>query len=132
MDEALAVDGAVPPTPDAPAASSAPAYPRHWEADVVAWDGGVVHLRPILPGDADAIVDFHSRPAPTAALRAAPASRCCVRSQSSPPHRLLHRTGEAVPQGTGGPPARCPRDGSFSGGPQPERRMRLSPHVALR
>src|SRR5512133_4251304 len=61
MDEALAVDGAVPAAPDAPAAASAPAYPRHWEADVVAWDGGVVHLRPILPSDADAIVDFHSR-----------------------------------------------------------------------
>ena len=61
MDEALAVDGAAPPTPDAPAASSAPAYPRHWEADVVASDGGVVHLRPILPSDADAIVEFHSR-----------------------------------------------------------------------
>ena len=61
MDEALAVDGTAPPTPDAPAASSAPAYPRHWEADVVASDGGVVHLRPILPSDADAIVDFHSR-----------------------------------------------------------------------
>ena len=27
---------------------------------------------------------------------------------------LLHRTGEAVPQGTGGPPARCPRDGTSS------------------
>ncbi len=61
MDEALAVDGAAPPTPDAPPAPSAPAYPRYWEADVVAWDGGVVHLRPILPSDADAIVDFHSR-----------------------------------------------------------------------
>lgn len=61
MDEALAVDGTAPPTPDAPAASHAPAYPRHWEADVVAWDGGVVHLRPILPSDADAVVDFHSR-----------------------------------------------------------------------
>ena len=55
MDEALAVDGAAPPTPDAPE------YPRHWEADVVASDGGVVHLRPILPSDADAIVEFHSR-----------------------------------------------------------------------
>ena len=31
------------------AASSAPGYPWHWEADVVASDGGVVHLRPILP-----------------------------------------------------------------------------------
>ena len=45
---------------------------------------------------------------------------------------LLHRTGEAVPQGTGGPPARCPRDGTSSDGPQPERRKRLSPHMALR
>ena len=56
MDEALAVDRA----PDA-AAASASEYPRHWEADVVASDGGVVHLRPILPCDADAIVEFHSR-----------------------------------------------------------------------
>ena len=40
MDEALAVDASAPPEPD---------YPRHWEADVVASDGGVVHLRPILP-----------------------------------------------------------------------------------
>ena len=36
-------------------------YPRHWEADVVASDGGVVHLRPILPSDADALVAMHSR-----------------------------------------------------------------------
>ncbi len=34
-------------------------YPRHWEADVVASDGGIVHLRPILPGDADALLRFH-------------------------------------------------------------------------
>jgi acyl-CoA synthetase (NDP forming)/GNAT superfamily N-acetyltransferase len=34
-------------------------YPRHWEADVVASDGGIVHLRPILPSDADALVRFH-------------------------------------------------------------------------
>ena len=52
MDEALAVDASAPPEPD---------YPRHWEADVVASDGGVVHLLPILPGDADAIVAFHAR-----------------------------------------------------------------------
>jgi acyl-CoA synthetase (NDP forming)/GNAT superfamily N-acetyltransferase len=38
-----------------------PDYPRHWEADVVASDGGVVHLRPILPSDADALVAFHAR-----------------------------------------------------------------------
>ncbi|MBC3192915.1 GNAT family N-acetyltransferase [Pseudonocardia sp. C8] len=36
-------------------------YPRHWEADVVASDGGIVHLRPITPDDADALLDFHSR-----------------------------------------------------------------------
>ncbi len=33
--------------------------PRHWEADVVVADGGTVHLRPIRPSDADAIVAFH-------------------------------------------------------------------------
>ena len=36
-----------------------PAYPRHWEADVVASDGGIVHLRPILPSDAEALLRFH-------------------------------------------------------------------------
>lgn len=40
---------------------AAPPYPRHWEADVIASDGGIVHLRPILPGDADRLVDFHAR-----------------------------------------------------------------------
>ena len=55
MDETLAMDRTAPPTPDAPE------YPQYWEADVVASDGGVVHLRPILPSDADAILEFHSR-----------------------------------------------------------------------
>ncbi|MEQ3554458.1 GNAT family N-acetyltransferase [Pseudonocardia nematodicida] len=36
-------------------------YPRHWEADVVASDGGIVHLRPISPDDADALLYFHSK-----------------------------------------------------------------------
>jgi acyl-CoA synthetase (NDP forming)/GNAT superfamily N-acetyltransferase len=40
-------------------AESDPGYPRHWEADVVASDGGIVHLRPILPSDADALLRFH-------------------------------------------------------------------------
>ena len=35
-------------------------YPRHWIADVLASDGGVVHLRPIVPDDADRIVAFHA------------------------------------------------------------------------
>jgi acyl-CoA synthetase (NDP forming)/GNAT superfamily N-acetyltransferase len=52
-----------PRTADAPfpgpGAPLDPGYPRHWEADVVASDGGIVHLRPILPTDADALVRFH-------------------------------------------------------------------------
>jgi acyl-CoA synthetase (NDP forming)/RimJ/RimL family protein N-acetyltransferase len=36
-------------------------YPRAWEADVVLSDGGTVHLRPIVPSDADALLAFHSR-----------------------------------------------------------------------
>lgn len=33
--------------------------PAHWEADVVAADGATVHLRPIRPADAEALVRFH-------------------------------------------------------------------------
>ncbi|HET7309953.1 MAG TPA: hypothetical protein VFJ17_01365, partial [Mycobacteriales bacterium] len=36
-------------------------YPEHWEADVVANDGGTVHLRPIRPEDAEALVELHER-----------------------------------------------------------------------
>ncbi|GAA4528453.1 bifunctional acetate--CoA ligase family protein/GNAT family N-acetyltransferase [Amycolatopsis samaneae] len=36
-------------------------YPRDWEADVVLSDGGTVHLRPIVPSDADALVAFHGK-----------------------------------------------------------------------
>ena len=43
---------------DTPAAPP-PAYPPDWEADVVVADGAVLHLRPIRPQDADAIVAFH-------------------------------------------------------------------------
>lgn len=34
-------------------------YPPQWEADVVVSDGGTVHLRPITPADAEALVRFH-------------------------------------------------------------------------
>ena len=37
--------------PAAPAEDQ-PTPPRHWEADIVAADGGTVHLRPICPDDA--------------------------------------------------------------------------------
>ena len=40
--------------------AEAEAYPAAWEADVVVSDGGVVHLRPIRPEDADALVAFHA------------------------------------------------------------------------
>jgi acyl-CoA synthetase (NDP forming)/GNAT superfamily N-acetyltransferase len=39
---------------------AAEAYPAGWEADVVVSDGGVVHLRPIRPEDADGLVAFHA------------------------------------------------------------------------
>ncbi|GAA4385723.1 bifunctional acetate--CoA ligase family protein/GNAT family N-acetyltransferase [Tsukamurella soli] len=35
-------------------------YPRHWVADVLASDGGVVHLRPVVPDDAELVVEFHA------------------------------------------------------------------------
>jgi len=38
-----------------------PAAPPRWEADVVAADGGTVHLRPITPSDADGIVGLMER-----------------------------------------------------------------------
>ncbi|MFD8497235.1 GNAT family N-acetyltransferase [Amycolatopsis sp. NPDC059657] len=36
-------------------------YPRHWEADVLLSDGGTVHLRPVIPDDADGLVALHGR-----------------------------------------------------------------------
>ena len=41
--------------------SRAPEYPQQWAADVVASDGGTVHLRPITPDDAEALVALHER-----------------------------------------------------------------------
>lgn len=36
-------------------------YPKEWEADLVLSDGGTVHVRPIVPSDADALLAFHGR-----------------------------------------------------------------------
>jgi acyl-CoA synthetase (NDP forming)/RimJ/RimL family protein N-acetyltransferase len=36
-------------------------YPDDLEADVVLSDGGTVHVRPIVPGDSDALQQFHGR-----------------------------------------------------------------------
>jgi acyl-CoA synthetase (NDP forming)/RimJ/RimL family protein N-acetyltransferase len=41
-----------------------PGYPREWEADVLLADGGVAHLRPIQPSDADRLVAFYERVSP--------------------------------------------------------------------
>jgi len=51
-----------PASPDksAPVPPVPPTPPAHWEADVVASDGGVVHVRPICPADADKLVAFHA------------------------------------------------------------------------
>ena len=78
MTDQSAADHPRQPEP-APAASASPAeaktggttapdphgrspwdYPRHWIADVLASDGGVVHLRPIVPDDADRLIRFHA------------------------------------------------------------------------
>lgn len=41
-----------------------PGYPEHWEADVVLRDGGICHMRPITPDDAQRLRDFHSKLSP--------------------------------------------------------------------
>ncbi len=41
-----------------------PGYPAGWESDVVLRDGGTVHVRPIRPGDAGAILALHGRLSP--------------------------------------------------------------------
>ncbi|MGY1711222.1 GNAT family N-acetyltransferase [Geodermatophilus sp. SYSU D00758] len=38
-----------------------PQPPAHWEADIIAADGGTVHLRPIRPADADGLVGLMDR-----------------------------------------------------------------------
>ncbi|MEV6213425.1 GNAT family N-acetyltransferase [Nocardia sp. NPDC051833] len=48
----------LPDTPDTPA--NPPAPPQHWYGDVLASDGGVVRVRPIVPADAPALAVFHA------------------------------------------------------------------------
>ncbi|MCQ4083003.1 GNAT family N-acetyltransferase [Streptomyces sp. RB6PN25] len=43
------------------ATSAQPAYPVHWEADVVLRDGGIAHVRPITPDDAQRLVSFYEQ-----------------------------------------------------------------------
>ncbi|GAB2752308.1 bifunctional acetate--CoA ligase family protein/GNAT family N-acetyltransferase [Nocardioides pakistanensis] len=44
-----------------PAQTTAPAYPRHWEADVLLRDGHTAHLRPISEDDEQLLVDFYAQ-----------------------------------------------------------------------
>ncbi|MFE9783992.1 GNAT family N-acetyltransferase [Nocardia salmonicida] len=48
----------LPDTSDTPA--NPPAPPQHWYGDVLAADGGVVQVRPIVPADAEALAAFHT------------------------------------------------------------------------
>jgi acyl-CoA synthetase (NDP forming)/RimJ/RimL family protein N-acetyltransferase len=52
-------DGSVPEVSEVSEGARSNNYPPHWEADVIAADGATVHLRPIRPDDADALVAFH-------------------------------------------------------------------------
>jgi len=57
-------DGDSPGSPESPDSKGNRApydYPRSWEADVVLSDGGTVHLRPIIPSDAENLVALHGR-----------------------------------------------------------------------
>ncbi|HET9647604.1 MAG TPA: GNAT family N-acetyltransferase, partial [Microlunatus sp.] len=47
-----------------PRDSLPPGYPTEWEADVLLTDGGVAHLRPIRPEDAQILVEFYDRVSP--------------------------------------------------------------------
>jgi acyl-CoA synthetase (NDP forming)/GNAT superfamily N-acetyltransferase len=63
--------GSIRPTPGTERSQAVPAhtddqtgaetYPHRWEADVVLSDGGTVHLRPVVPSDADGLVALHGR-----------------------------------------------------------------------
>lgn len=48
----------LPDTPDTPA--NPPEPPQQWYGDVLAADGGVVRVRPIMPADAEALAAFHT------------------------------------------------------------------------
>ncbi len=50
-----------PPDPDPETARVPEGYPVRWEFDTLLSDGGTVHIRPILPSDADAVDAFHVR-----------------------------------------------------------------------
>jgi acyl-CoA synthetase (NDP forming)/GNAT superfamily N-acetyltransferase len=50
-----------PPEPEPATPPVPPGYPARWEFDAVLTDGGTVHIRPVVPADAEAIDAFHVR-----------------------------------------------------------------------
>ncbi|WP_035846195.1 bifunctional acetate--CoA ligase family protein/GNAT family N-acetyltransferase [Kitasatospora azatica] len=44
-----------------PADVDQPGYPQHWEADILLRDGGTARIRPIVPADADRLVEFYAQ-----------------------------------------------------------------------
>ncbi len=63
MDRPSSPTSEAPPSPTVHGSGpdgAGPGYPHHWEADVIASDGGIVHMRPILPSDAPQLLDFHA------------------------------------------------------------------------
>lgn len=63
-------DDDAPPAPETPPAAADPGYPADWEADVVLRDGATAHLRPITPGDQQALLEmFHGQSENTIYLR---------------------------------------------------------------
>jgi len=50
-----------PPEPEPATVPVPPGYPARWEFDAVLSDGGTVHIRPVMPSDAEAIDAFHVR-----------------------------------------------------------------------
>ena len=48
-------------SPAETASATGPAYPRHWEADVLLRDGHTAHLRPISDEDDELLVEFYSQ-----------------------------------------------------------------------
>ncbi|MFE0460228.1 GNAT family N-acetyltransferase [Kitasatospora sp. NPDC058965] len=43
------------------ASDHGPGYPQHWEADILLRDGGTARIRPIVPADAERLVEFYAQ-----------------------------------------------------------------------
>ncbi|GAA1981849.1 GNAT family N-acetyltransferase [Kitasatospora viridis] len=48
-------------TVSGPASPEPLGYPQHWEADILLRDGGTARIRPIVPADAELLVEFYAQ-----------------------------------------------------------------------